>query len=70
MRSALSKLCGRLRRGMSRVCLVVGGALVVLAVASILLPLLAGVMLLALAQRVAEREAESRSVIVVPAGAA
>jgi hypothetical protein len=55
---------------MSQVCLVIGGALVFLAVASILIPLLAGVMLLALAQRVAEREAESKSVIGVPAGAA
>jgi hypothetical protein len=66
--SVISKLCDGLRRGMVKVCVTIGTALIVIAVSAIVLPLVLGVLLLAMAQRASQHDVEPASIVIVPAG--
>jgi hypothetical protein len=61
-------MCDRFRNGMVNVCVTIGTALIVVAVAAILLPFVLGVMFLAMAQRAGRRDVEPASIVVIPAG--
>lgn len=66
--SFIQRMCDRFRNGMVNVCVTIGTALIVVAVAAILLPFVLGVMFLAMAQRAGRRDVEPASIVVIPAG--
>ena len=68
MSSLITRMCERFRSGMVRVCVTIGAALIVIAVAAIVLPFVLGVLLLAMAQRAGRRDGEQASIVVEPAG--
>ena len=67
MPSFISNLCDRFRNGMVRVCVTIGTALIVIAVAAILLPFVLGALFLAMAQRMGRTDLEPASIVVQPA---
>jgi len=66
--SIIANLCDKFRRGMVRVCVTIGTALIVIAVSAIMLPLVLGLLLLAMAQRAAQPDVEPATIVVLPAG--
>ena len=69
--SLISRLCAKFREGIVRVCVTIGTALIAISVAAVLLPLVLGALLLALAQRTArQNEDELASIVVLPAATA
>jgi hypothetical protein len=54
---------------MVKVCVTIGTALILIAVSAILLPLVLGMLFLAMAQRAGRSDLEPASVVVLPAGA-
>ncbi len=67
--SFITRMCDRFRSGMVRVCVTIGTALIVIAATAIMLPLILGVLLLAMAQRAGRRDVEPASIVVEPVGA-
>ena len=67
--SFITRMCERFRNGMVKICVTIGTALIVIAVSAIMLPLVLGMLLLAMAQRADRRDVEPASIIVIPAGA-
>ena len=63
----ITRMCNRFRNGMVRVCVTIGTALIVIAVAAILLPFVLGALFLAMAQRIGRRDLEPASIVVQPA---
>jgi hypothetical protein len=62
--SVIKSLCDRFRSGMVKVCVTIGTALIVIAVSAIVLPLVLGVLLLAMAERALRPDLEPASIIV------
>jgi len=67
MRALWNKAAAGTLRALKQICLVAGVVFVALAASAILLPLAVGIGLLLAAKWVADREAESQPLVVVPA---
>ncbi len=66
--SIVTRICDRFRNGMVRICVTIGTALIVIAVAAIVLPFVLGVLLLAMAQRAGRRDLDPATIVVQPTG--
>lgn len=67
--SFITRMCERFRSGFVKVCVTIGTALIVITVSAIVLPLVLGLLFLAMAQRASQSDLEPASVVVLPAGA-
>ncbi len=67
--SVIARLCERFRQGIVRVCVTIGMTLIVISVSAIVLPLVLGMLLLAMAQRAAHPDVEPATIEVLPVSA-